>query len=332
MTPASSSASNNLLRPVRLPHVRDRLARHWRDQRLARMALLNVPSSFQCFLPGVDAGQPDQFAVHIKGAPAPQAVDAFCEHIGNEIADCALYWVSGEFGRLARDAAQDLPDLIIGQHEMPSPSGLIVYEDPVWENMWTFDDDNNRVVATGVTDVEAMSWFTTPLGVWMTMYVRPERQMPDVPLKRLRDEVGFLLAHSPGGGAPFGAHHDVASQSPVISILLSTWLLIQQPGVAAVEPGPVDKGLKRRYDRAGARRYPDVNVVNLRRRPVPEGRDAATRTGRRLEDRHLVHGHWKDQAYGPGRALRRRTYVADYWRGPDDAPVKVSKPVVKKLA
>lgn len=35
----------------------------------------------------------------------------------------------------------------------------------------------------------------------------------------------------------------------------------------------------------------------------------------------LVRGHWKQQAHGEGRALRKSIHVAPYWRGPLDAPV-----------
>ena len=35
----------------------------------------------------------------------------------------------------------------------------------------------------------------------------------------------------------------------------------------------------------------------------------------------LVSGHWKRQAHGPGRRLRKLVHVAPYWRGPLDAPV-----------
>lgn len=36
--------------------------------------------------------------------------------------------------------------------------------------------------------------------------------------------------------------------------------------------------------------------------------------------RHVVRGHFKQQPVGPGRAERRRIYVAPYWRGPLEGP------------
>ena len=37
----------------------------------------------------------------------------------------------------------------------------------------------------------------------------------------------------------------------------------------------------------------------------------------------LVRGHWKRQAFGPGRKDRRLIHIEPYWRGPDDAPINV---------
>lgn len=47
------------------------------------------------------------------------------------------------------------------------------------------------------------------------------------------------------------------------------------------------------------------------------GSDAVARQPWILHARHLVRGHWKRQFCGPGRADRRRIWVAPYWRGPD---------------
>jgi hypothetical protein len=35
----------------------------------------------------------------------------------------------------------------------------------------------------------------------------------------------------------------------------------------------------------------------------------------------IVTGHWKMQAHGTGRQLRRRQWIEPYWRGPEDAPI-----------
>lgn len=44
-------------------------------------------------------------------------------------------------------------------------------------------------------------------------------------------------------------------------------------------------------------------------------------SGWKMTIRTKTRGHWKKQAYGPGRLLRRRIFVDSYWRGPDTAAV-----------
>lgn len=58
----------------------------------------------------------------------------------------------------------------------------------------------------------------------------------------------------------------------------------------------------------------DSNVVTGIREFVKHGRKAPS-------VQYIVSGHWKMQAYGPGRAERKLIQVAPYWRGPVDAPI-----------
>ena len=55
---------------------------------------------------------------------------------------------------------------------------------------------------------------------------------------------------------------------------------------------------------------------------VEEGREH-----RHLNVQTLVAGHWRSQAYGEDRLLRKRIWVEPYWRGPEDAPI-VQRPHV----
>lgn len=64
-----------------------------------------------------------------------------------------------------------------------------------------------------------------------------------------------------------------------------------------------------------------VKVVNLRtlaRRPSApsEPREG----GREYAHRWVVRGHWRQQAHGPGRSLRRTTWVPPHVKGPEGAP------------
>lgn len=68
------------------------------------------------------------------------------------------------------------------------------------------------------------------------------------------------------------------------------------------------------YDRFELRRAVQVDVRDAVRAYVEHG-------GRHPKVQTLVRGHWKMQAHGKGRELRKLVHVEPYWRGPEDAPV-----------
>jgi hypothetical protein len=43
------------------------------------------------------------------------------------------------------------------------------------------------------------------------------------------------------------------------------------------------------------------------------------KSGWKLQLRHVVRGHWRNQAVGPAHADRRMTWIAPYWKGPEGA-------------
>lgn len=63
-----------------------------------------------------------------------------------------------------------------------------------------------------------------------------------------------------------------------------------------------------------------VKVVQLRPR-VSTGRRSKSGGGRQYTHRWEVEGHWRNQAYGPGRTLRRSVWIAPYVKGPKDKPI-----------
>ncbi|WP_297740799.1 hypothetical protein [uncultured Tessaracoccus sp.] len=58
-------------------------------------------------------------------------------------------------------------------------------------------------------------------------------------------------------------------------------------------------------------------------RPVPKPTpERSEPTGRHITCRYVVREHTRQQAYGPGRSLRRTITVPAHVRGPEDAPLK----------
>lgn len=81
---------------------------------------------------------------------------------------------------------------------------------------------------------------------------------------------------------------------------------------------------QRRWMARHAKFVPEVQVVTLRR----ETRQTLhPGSGQPLAYRVPVEGHWRNQAYGPGRTLRRRIWINDFERGPEGAPYRVTKKV-----
>lgn len=83
----------------------------------------------------------------------------------------------------------------------------------------------------------------------------------------------------------------------------------------------------RRRRRAPQERKPTTwllgQEVKLGRPLLDAARECHTQRGWQVSVRHVVRGHYKQQAYGPGRTLRKRIWVQPYHRGPEDGP-KVS--------
>jgi len=46
--------------------------------------------------------------------------------------------------------------------------------------------------------------------------------------------------------------------------------------------------------------------------------------GKPLTVRQKISGHWKAQAFGKNRTMRKLIWVEPYWRGPEDGPIKLA--------
>jgi hypothetical protein len=62
-------------------------------------------------------------------------------------------------------------------------------------------------------------------------------------------------------------------------------------------------------------------VVIDRKKDDLEGDPGASQTGRRWKVRTLVRGHYRWQAHGPGRSLRKRIWIRPHYAGPQHAPL-----------
>lgn len=100
-------------------------------------------------------------------------------------------------------------------------------------------------------------------------------------------------------------------------------------GIRAHRPEVIPKKLMEKRARSG-KPWPRQWLFGKDVRLAPELKRAAAeialgRSKRHAQDgwkvraRFTVRGHWRHQAHGPGRALRRRQWIAPFWKGPAGA-------------
>ncbi|MCZ7379726.1 hypothetical protein [Micromonospora sp. WMMC250] len=314
------------LRPQMLPKVRDRLVHFWRNAgpahllaALARGATYKVPGHML-------SGAPLDAPAVIVDRHNPELLRQHCALMANHVENARIFWIDPDFTALAAHAARDLPDVRIEQIEMPAPDGLLIWHTPVYQS---------TEPSTGlVVPVVAVQWAPVPGGVWVAFYGPADglmlgQRLSEPELQKFREDFGWLVPVTTGVGLRFGQPYAPASEQTRLMLcsLIATWILTTQPD-AEITDEAADKATRKAYQRAN-RPAPLVRLVRLRRKQQAR-RDAAADddTPTRVYTRRWwVKGFYREQPYGPGRALRRRTYVRPHIKGPDDAPLILSHKV-----
>ena len=270
------------LSPVRLPHVRDQVARFLRD-RDTPMAQ-DAPESVPYF-------------------------DLVADHLG--VAD--LYWVTPDMSALSVAAGAQLDT--IRWPERPSGCGLIVFAGGIGMVQYAREGAELPVDAmTWGPSPDGYLLVTMFCGRWRLSANIVENQPVQTPPLVL---VGGDDFRGGDGELPVtGLPEDART---VLSTLAAAWSLMAQPTIASRTEAPVNRKLVRAYRRAG-RPTPTVSIIDLRTLYRPSTQESAD-TGRTYRHRWVVRGHWRDQPHGPGAARRKRIYVPSYIKGPDGAPL-----------
>ncbi|WP_458630194.1 hypothetical protein [Tsukamurella ocularis] len=109
------------------------------------------------------------------------------------------------------------------------------------------------------------------------------------------------------------------SQVQLVSLVMSIWALMDSP--RTTHHREVLPAARSRGGRRSTRQLLTVDV-----RPVEQDTTPTVigHSGFRREHDHRwsVRGHFRNQAYGPGRSLRRRIWIADHVAGPPDKPLR----------
>ena len=114
---------------------------------------------------------------------------------------------------------------------------------------------------------------------------------------------------------------------PWIRTVVAAWQLLKQGTTVDIIEKHAPRHARRRAKRDG-RQLPPVRVVSIHRR-ASEAEPPTEPSGRKLSVRFDVDPFERNQAYGPGRSLRKVITVKKHQRGPKDAPVRNRPKVVR---
>lgn len=236
----------------------------------------------------------------------------------NRLAEADLFHVSADMVELALAAAPSIPGFGLAPEDLPSPTGLMIFERP----------PINVALGDGEVGIKAVCWSKFPNGdeaIWGTTYADREEAAPILSeITKYRQpwrEPKLIYSH--GGeftwslgsenGLSFESGHFMATFGP---FLKATWILMQQP-IAKATDVELYRAARRRLERAGQEPKP-VRVIDLRR-PQHAG-EAASESDREYHHRWIVRGHWRQQWY-PSREVHRPVWIAPHIKGPDDKPL-----------
>ena len=224
-----------------------------------------------------------------------------------------LYLVAEPMRDLALDAARDVPDGIRMSDAMPTGHGIIAYSGGLPE------------LSRG-SRPEVVSWSQIESGDLLLCAWSRDTAVPT----GRRDPHGFTEVQAGGwsltGVGMVPALEPVESwaalgpiQRRLGSLLYATWTMMAMPTVAQAREAITTDARASVPERDRVR---PVKVIDLRRLVHRSGSGVPGDGEGDREYRHrwVVRGHWRQQAHGPGRSLRRTTWVQPHVKGPEGAP------------
>lgn len=239
------------------------------------------------------------------------------------LADAELFHVSLEMCELVMAAARSLPQFTLTQDDPPSRDGF------VWLSSSVDDVDPTSMQI----QVVAIGWRTVGDTLMVAVFVERDNA-PIVDPGNLKS-LGFPVVFPLGaweipvdqGGQPRVIHQYGPEQTKdnkghstgvvSLAVIKTLWLLMRQPLSQETIQTP-DRAARRRALREGVTDPPSVRVISLRR-PTSSSEQSGEPT--QWHHRWIVRGHWRNQAYGSDRKLRRPIWIAPFVKGPEGAPM-----------
>jgi hypothetical protein len=252
--------------------------------------------------------------------------------------------------QLAVTAGESLPDFHLEPEDVPSPTGFIVFAEPIGSYINTDTEPAVRIPIVAVSWGQFRPDAWPHGGVWVTYYAPTDiegaekvaRRLTGRPMRprereRLRanrapltwDNEAFIGygvdqkadvkpgdSHGPGGSA---------SAAPWLQTLRATWLLMNQGHIVEVDALAPDRAAVRRARREGLTPSP-VRLIHLRRATREQGAPEGDGAAREFTCRWMVRGHWRQQWY-PSRGVHRPIWINPHLKGPDDKPLRTGETV-----
>ena len=225
-----------------------------------------------------------------------------------------LFWVARPMVDLTIEAAASIPPWS-PPAAIPEEFGLMCFAKPAGVFDWPVPGSGQRLPMP----VDAMAWGIRGDQVGVSCAFRTDR---------IAEQLGPALARMPLISHPVGvwdleepvAHRlDGGAVSP-LSVLGTAWLLMDQPTVVETRRigGTETSGTATDVENTGL-----VSIIELRRIREADGAAAEEKSGggRRYDKRFWVSGHWRQQACGPGRKLRKPLWIGPFLKGPENAPL-----------
>jgi hypothetical protein len=282
----------------------------------------------------------------IPAAPTPlESAIILHNEEAERLAGASLFAVDATMTAKAVASGALLPDWSVQPADLPCEQGFVVFDEPigysetgggapapivacswgrsehcapaskaVWLTFWSAPDHDQLVRDTvdeeyATAEARLFAERALPPMVWddeaLVCWSAGTPELTTVARYIPSSEVTGVIAHERTVGW--------------IQTVLATWMLIQQPGHVEVTERHAPRHERRRAARQG-RTLPPVRVVSIHRQVRATSTPAAP-SGRTVHVRFPVSGFWRDQPYGKGRALRKRIWIDEHWRGPEDAPV-----------
>lgn len=291
----------------------------WSAHRLPRVRRQMV----RTHLDAADA-VPDLRQRAVRAGTPPPADDhqQWLRHAAADLGAADLFWVTRPMAGVALQASASLPSWTPVSAQ-PAPRGLLVWDGGLphlaWRGApkaaWTTSALGVHLPPT--VAVDGIAWAPGPGGVRLDLLTRTAA-LPGGWLAP-RWAAAELFAF---GSVDLSLRDPVPTTSQdwssgLVAAVGATWLLMMQPSVADTRPPrrDIDPGQVR------SRREADVSIIDLRQQARAAADDRVQRPGRVHQHRWLVRGYWRQQACGPGRALRRPVFVAPHVKGPEGSPM-----------